>query len=176
MEALRNLPAVSSGPGKTSVTSGPLFSDGTDSVLTAARLARRGWTEDGRKTGWQFSHVYTSPRQPPVSRPDGNQVQIHIQVSPKDPRSGPGPVFNNKTTSEDRETCSEKRAEEDKQTRGGGGALQVNRPSLKSALTEKQKVVRSQPGVVFVWASGCRTKSKPSRRFKPPMLPVIAEL
>ncbi|CAJ1063253.1 hypothetical protein NQZ68_032157 [Xyrichtys novacula] len=112
----------------------------------------------------------------PQTRPDGNQVQIHIQVSPKDPRSGPGPVFNNKTTSEDRETCSEKRAEEDKQTRGGGGALQVNRPSLKSALTEKQKVVRSQPGVVFVWASGCRTKSKPSRRFKPPMLPVIAEL
>lgn len=172
MEGLRNPASVPSEPCRSSVTSRPLLTDVADSVLTAARLARRGWTEDGKKTTWQFSHVHNS--QPSVSRSDGNQAQIHVEVSLKDPRCRQAPVSNSRTTAEDKVTCSERRAEEEKQT--NRGVFLLNIQNNRNVLREKQKILSGQGGVVYVWASGCRTKSRLSRRSKPPMLPVIAEI
>lgn len=91
-----------------------------------------------------------------------------------DPRCRQVPVTNSRTTAEEKETGSERRAEEEKQT--NAAVFLLNRQINRNVLREKQKILSGQGGVVYVWAAGCRTKSRPSRRLKPPMLPVIAEI
>lgn len=160
---------VPSGLGRTSATSGPLLSDQpeklhsqTDSILTAARLARRGWTQEGTKTGWQCSYFDFSAHQPSVSSSDGNQGPKHAEICLKDPGSKRVPVVNGRKTAEDRETDSS----EAKQTEGASSAY-------KQAVGQKR--LCSQAGF-RVWAPRCRTTCRQPRRFKGPILPVIAEI
>ncbi|KAI3373938.1 hypothetical protein L3Q82_022507, partial [Scortum barcoo] len=80
-----------------------------------ARLIRRGWTEDGKKMGRQFTHFDSSPRQPSVSRSDGNQGPKRVEICPKDPRIGRIVVVNSRKVDVDKETSSEKKAEEAEQ-------------------------------------------------------------
>lgn len=173
MEGSSKPEPVHTGLGRTSVMSGPLLSDPleklhnqTDSFLTAARLARRGWTEEGNKTGWQFSYFDLSARQPSDSRSDGNQGPKHAEICLEDSRSRQVPIMNSRKTAEDRQTGSESKAEETKQTEG---ACSANR------LLERQTGLYSQASI-RVRVSGCRTTCRQSRRFKAPILPVIAEM
>lgn len=154
------------GLGRMSAMTEPLHSDPleklnsqADSFLTAARLHRRGWTAEGKKTRWQFSDLDCSVRQPPLSRSDGNQGPECAEICPKDPRSRQVPVVNNR---EDRKMCSEKQGDEAKQTSEGGFSA--------SGQAERQTTI------ICVWASRCRTSCRQSKRFKAPILPVIAEI
>lgn len=160
---------------RTSAMSGPLLSDPleklhsqTDSFLTAARLVRGGWTEEGKKTGRQFSYFNYSARQPPLSRSHGNQGPKCAEVCLKDPKSMWAPLSNSRRTAEDKEICSERKAKEAEQTTGG--AFSANRQA------GRQTGLRSQAGGVCVWASGCRTTYRQFRKFRAPKLPVIAEM
>lgn len=125
-----------------SATSDPLekLQSQTDSFLTAARLLRGGWIQDGKKMG---------------SKP--------AEICLKNPSSsGVSDVTKN------RETHSEKKADEVKQTSEGG--------FLANRQREGQTGFYIQTGSVRVWVSSCRTTSRKSRRFKAPILPVIAEV
>lgn len=171
MESCSKPETVRPGLDSTSAMSGPLLSDPlhgeTDSFLTAARLVRRGWSEEGKKTGWQYSHFDRSVRQPALSRSDGNQGPKRVEICLKVTQRGVA-VVNSMRTAEDRETGSEKKTDEAKQTTEG--AFLANRQ------IGRQTGLCSQAGVVCVWGSGCRTTYKQSRRFKAPILPVIAEM
>lgn len=68
----------------------------------------------------------------------------------------------------DRETQSEKKADEVKQTSEGG--------FLANRQRERQTGFYIQTGSVRVWVSSCRTTYRKSRRFKAPILPVISEV
>lgn len=175
MENCRDPEIVPSSAGGTSMMSSPLFSDESDSVLTAARMARRGWTEDKENKKWQFSYSNKSPSQTSVPISDGNkQVQIRVEVCAQDSRSKQAPISNSRTMAVEKDTCFERRAEEEKQT--CLAAFLANRQNNINTLREKQRIICTQRGVIYVWTSGCRTKSRPSRRLKSPMLPVIAEI
>lgn len=153
MEGSSKPETVPPGMGRTSAMSGPLLSDPysqNDSFLTAARLVRRGWTEEGKNTGWQFSYS------------DGNQAPKRAEISQKDPRSRRVPVTSGRKTTEDRETRSE--------TQTADGSLSANRQA------ERQIVLCSQAGIVCVLVTGRRTTCRRPRRFKAPILPVIAEI
>lgn len=163
-----------SGPGRTSAMSGPRLSypleklhNQTDSFLTAARLIRRGWTEEGKNTEGQCSNLDRSVRQPPLSKLNGNQGPKHAEISLKEPRSRQV-LVNSRKTAEDRETSSKIKAGEAKQTYEG--AFSANRQR------QRQTGLYSQAGIVCVRASSCRTAYRQSRRFKAPILPVIAEI
>ncbi|KAM7397637.1 hypothetical protein PAMA_005784 [Pampus argenteus] len=141
--------------GNTSATPGPLLSDPpeklhsqADSYLTAARLVRRGCREERKKTA-----------QPALSGSDGNQGPNCAAIYLKDPRSGWVLVANSRKTPVDSENGSEKKTDE--------GA---NRPSVN------RQADRKKASVLYVWTSGCRTTCRQSRRFKAPILPVIAEI
>ncbi|TNN29652.1 hypothetical protein EYF80_060199 [Liparis tanakae] len=110
----------------------------TDSVLTAARLVRRGWTEEGRNTGWQVSY-FDSSRRAPVSRADGNPAPQRAEIGLKEPGSNQDGA------------------------RGTEGGLSAERQADR------------QTGLC-VGVSGCRTTFRQCRRFKVPLLPVIAEM
>ncbi|KAM7374018.1 hypothetical protein PAMP_006696 [Pampus punctatissimus] len=142
--------------GGTSATPGPLVSDPleklhsqADSYLTAARLVRRGWREERKKTA-----------HPTLSSSDGNRGPNCAAICLKDPRSSWVLVTNSSKTAVDSETGSEKKTDEVKQASEG-----ANRPSVNRWADRKKA------GVLYVWTSGCRTT-----RFKAPILPVIAEI
>lgn len=141
-----------------------------DSYLTAARLVRRGWGEERKKTGWQFSHFNYSTRQPSLSSSDGNQGPNRAEICLKDPRNRRVPDMNRRKTAEDSVTGSEKNTDEAKQTSEGANRLSANRQA------NRKMDLCSQAGVVYIWASGCRSTCRQSRRFKAPILPVIAEM
>lgn len=139
---------VPPGLGRTWAMSGPLLSDALeklsgqrDSFLTAARLVRGGWTEEGKETGWQTK----GPKR--------------VELCLRDPRSRRAPVVNSRRTTEDSETGAENKADVAKQAPEGG--FSTNRPAER------------QTGL---WAAGCRSTCRQSRRFKAPILPVIAEM
>lgn len=133
MEGVRSKPeTVSASPGTPLTDTTEKTRGQTDSFLTAARLVRRGWTEEGNETGGQFSHFDCYIHQPSLSRSDENQGPNQVE---KDPWSRWDPVVNNRKISEERVT-----------------------------------------GIVYVWMPGCRITRRQSRRFKAPLLPVIAEI
>lgn len=163
------------GQGRTSAMSGPRLSypleklhNQTDSFLTAARLIRRGRTEEGKNTEGQCSNFNCSVRQPPLSKSDRNQGPKHAEISLKEPRSWQVYVVNSRKMAEDRETSSKIKAGEAKQTYEG--AFLANRQR------ERLTGLYSQAGIVCVRVSSCRTAYRQSRRFKAPILPVIAEI
>lgn len=154
-------------PGLFVATSGPRLSEElhnqTDSFLTAARLVRRGWTEEGKKTGAQFSDLsgsaaHQSPLHISIRNPGSGRTEICLKVQ----RSRQVPVVISRETAEDGETHSEQTMDEAKQTSEG-------------ALAANTKADR-QTGVVRVWKSTCRSRCRQSRKLKAPMLPVIAEM
>ncbi|KAK2882230.1 hypothetical protein Q8A73_022740 [Channa argus] len=99
--------AVPPGLGKVSVLSEPVFSvplekqhSQTDSFLTAARLVRRGWTEDGKKTGRQFPPFNSSGGS--VSRSERNRGPNNDEIWSKQVY-----VVTCRKTTEDREGTNE---------------------------------------------------------------------
>lgn len=149
------------GQGTRSTTPGPRLShppeklqSQTDCFLTAARLVRGGWTAEGRNTGGRASSI----RRPSLSKSDRIHDPKH-EISLKEPRAVRSPaVKSTQKTAEDAETSSETRAVEERQT-------------FKGAFSAER-----QTGIILFRASGCRSKCRPSRRFKAPILPVIAEM
>lgn len=131
----------------------------TDSFLTAARLIRRGWPEEGKRTKWQFKNTCTSAGQPSSSRSEENPALNHPQVLIKFSRT-PGP-----RTTEDKETGSEKTTHE---------AKQINKNVLSAKKPAGQQA--GQTNVLYVWASGCRITCRQRKRLKAPVLPAIAEI
>ncbi|XP_056253569.1 uncharacterized protein LOC130182574 [Seriola aureovittata] len=119
----------------------------TDSFLTAARLLRRAWAEEGKKTGRQISH------QPPLNRSEGNQGPKRAEIYLKDPGSG-------RKTTEGREV--ERKTDEVRQ--------------MSEGTSSAQRQAEPQKDIVLVWRSGCRSSCRQTRRFKAPILPVIAEM
>lgn len=125
-----------------------------DSFLVAARLIRNGWTDEGKKTGVQLSNSDYLVVQRSPSKPDGNP-----ESNPK--ASSIRLVVNSRKADEERETTSEA-----KQT--CNGAFVANKQSRERQMT--------QAGIICVKVSGCRTTCRQSRKFKAPLLPVIAEM
>lgn len=150
---------VPPGLGRQSAMSGslPSYPVEKDSILTAARLARRGWTED-------YSNC--PARQPSVSQSDEIQDPKGVEICLKDPRSRQVFIVNSRKTAEDREMDSEKKADEAKQAEG---AFSANKQA------DRQTGLCSQAGI-RVWVTRCRTTCRQSRRFKAPILPVISEI
>lgn len=130
-----------------------------DSFLIAARLIRNGWTDEGKKTGVQLSNSDYLVVQRSPSKPDGNPER-----SPK--VSSIRLVVNSRKTDEERETTPGETANEAKQT--CNGAFMANKQSRERHMT--------QAGIICVKVSGCRTTCRQSRKFKAPLLPVIAEM
>lgn len=168
---------MTSSLGKTSATPGSPLSDPleklhshTDSVLIAARLVRRGWGEERKNTGWQFSLSGNSVHQPALSSSDGKRGPPCAEIFLRDPRRGWVPDVNSRKTAVDNKMGSEKKTDEAKHAVEG-----ANRPSFHRRA-DRKKDLYSQAGVVYVWASGCRNTCRQSRRFKAPILPVIAEI
>lgn len=163
MEAVRstNSKTVHSGLGRLLAMPRPELSDPletlhsqTDSFLTAARLIRRGWTGDEKKTG--FSPLDSSGCS--LSKLQGNQDPI--KISWKNPQSRRFQVVICSKTSEERET------------RDGG----KQRAEVAFTEAERQTGLYSQADVTRIWTSGCRSTCRQFRRFKAPLLPVIAEM
>lgn len=126
-----------------------------DSFLIAARLIRNGWTDEGKKTGVQLSNSDYLVVQRSPSKLDGNP-----ESTPK--ASSIRLVVNSGKTNEERETTSEETANEAKQT------FVANKQSRERQMT--------QAAIICVKVSGCRTTYRQSRKFKAPLLPVIAEM
>lgn len=76
-------------------------------------------------------------------------------------------IVNSRKMAEEKEMNSEKK-DEAKETYEG--AFSANRQR------ERQVNLYSQAGIVCVRVSNCRTTCRQSRRFKAPILPVIAEM
>ena len=139
------------------------FHSQVDSFLTAARLVRKGWTEEGKKTGRQFSQFLgCSARQPCPSRSVGDQGPNWAETGPKDPQSGRVLVVNGGKAAGYRETDSEKETDEVKQ--------KAEWDSSAYRRAERRR------DIVCIWTSGCRITCRQTRRFKAPILPVIAEI
>lgn len=159
------------GQGRTSAMSGsyPMgkLHSQTDSFLTAARLIRRGWTEEVKSTGGQLTKLNNSIHQPPYSKSDESQGTKNADVSLKEPQSMKILIVNSRKMAEEKEMNSEKK-DEAKETYEG--AFSANRQR------ERQVNLYSQAGIVCVRVSNCRTTCRQSRRFKAPILPVIAEM
>ncbi|KAM3601953.1 uncharacterized protein V6R79_021881 [Siganus canaliculatus] len=148
--------------------SGPLTSDPveklrsqihvqTDSFLVAARLIRRGCTEEGKKPRWQFS-----PRRPALPAPSTSaSSQASGNPAESSLKSRASPVSTSRKTPE--EEASEKRPEQEERV-----------PDTGFSAADRHR--RTQSGPVYVWASGCRSTFRQSRRFRAPILPVIAEM
>lgn len=159
------------GQGRTSAMSGSYamgkLHSQTDSFLTAARLIRRGWTEEVKSTGGQLTKLNNSIHQPPYSKSDESQGIKHANVSLKEPRSKQILIVNSRKMAEE-EMSSEKKADKAKQTCEGAFSAKRQR--------ERQVNLYSEAGIVCVRVSNCRTTCRQSRRFKAPILPVIAEM
>lgn len=118
-----------------------------DSFLTAARLVRRGWAEE-ENAGGRVSSI----RQPHLSKSDPERAEI----GPTEPR-GTRIRGSAQKTAEDTEASPE-------MNQTCKGAFSADRP------TERRT------GIVCFRVSGCRSTCRPSRRFKAPILPAIAEI
>lgn len=125
----------------------------TDSFLTAARLIRNGWTDEGR----QFTSAHRSVHQPAVIKPKPAEI---IRKA-----SSVRLVTNSRKTDEEKKIIPEQMTKKVKQT------------SNKEFSANKQRGQQMfQAGTVYFHVSGCRTACRQSRRFKAPLLPVIAEI
>lgn len=125
----------------------------TDSFLTAARLIRNGWADEGR----QFTTAHHSVHQPAVTKPKHAEIILKA--------SSIGLVTNSRKTDEDKKIIPEQMTNKVKQT--------SNKEFSANKQRERQMF---QAGTVYFHVSGCRTACRQSRRFKAPLLPVIAEI
>lgn len=121
----------------------------TDSFLTAARLLRRAWVEEEKKTGRQLSH------QPRLTRSTGSQSPKQAEISSKD-------LGTFRKIVKVREEDSEDKTDGVNQTTGG----------TSSAHGQTDRKI----DIVLVLRSGCRTSCRQNKRLKAPILPVISEM
>lgn len=121
-----------------------------DSFLTAARLIRDGWPDERR----QFTTADRSVHQPAVTKL--KPVEIILKAS------SIRLVTNTRKTDEDKKMIPEQMTNKVKQS------------SNKEFLANTQR--ERPPGTVYFHVSGCRTVCRQTRRFKAPLLPVIAEI
>lgn len=131
----------------------------TDSFLTAARLIRGGWTDEGKTGGRQFSTTDQSVHQPAVAKPSPKTAEIILKAS------SIRLVTNSRKTNGDKEIILEQMTKKVKQT----GTQEFLADKLRGRQAE-------QAGIVYFRVSGCRTACRQSRRSKAPLLPVIAEI
>lgn len=125
----------------------------TDSFLTAARLIRNGWTDERR----QFTTADHSAHQPAVTEPKPAEIILKA------------PSIRLVTNS--------RKTDEDKKIIPGQMTNKVKQTSNKDFSANKQRGQQMfQAGTVYFQVSGCRTACRQSRRFKAPLLPVIAEI
>lgn len=125
----------------------------TDSFLTAARLIRNGWT-DGRR---QFTTADCSVYQPAVTKPKPAEIILKAPSIRL--------VTNNRKTEEDEKIIPVQMTNKVKQT---------SNKEFSANKQREQQMFRA--GTVYFQVSGCRTACRQSRRFKAPLLPVIAEI
>lgn len=131
----------------------------TDSFLTAARLIRGGWAEEGKTGGRQLSTTVQSVHQPAVAKPSPKPAEIILKASTI------RLVTNSRKTDGDKEIILEQMTKKVKQT------------GIKEFLSDKLRGRQvDQTGIVYFRVSGCRTACRQSRRSKAPLLPVIAEI
>lgn len=160
MEGSRN-PGATPAVQNASSSAVPLHSDHeTDSFLTAARLLRGGWLEEGNKTKRQFVYSHSPVGHPSRSTSGQHLVLNSVKTCLSGSRTGLVLVTNSKKMAEDQETGSERKTGEDEPT--PAGTLSTRRHAERRA------------GVL--WTSGCRSTCQQIRRVKAPLLPAIAEI
>lgn len=137
----------------------------TDSFLTAARLIRRGLSDEGKNTGGQEIKI-NSHRTPP-SKVDGGPGPKRAEVNSEEPtESRQVPAVVIRRMAESSQAKAENREDKGKQT------IVLSVDGQRGSKTG----LYSQTGIICVRVSGCRSACRRSRRFKPPILPVIAEM
>lgn len=130
----------------------------TDSFLTAARLIRNGGNNK-KNGGRQFHIIDHSVHQPAVSKP--NPIPAEIILKAFSIRL----VTNSRKTEKDKEVIPEQMTKK------------INQTCKKEFSAKKQGDIQmSKAGIVYCQVSGCRAACRQSRRFKAPLLPVIAEM
>lgn len=125
----------------------------TDSFLTAARLIRNGCTDGGRR----FTIADRPVHPPAVTKPKPAEMILKA--------------------SSIRQVTNSRRADEDKQIIPKQMTNKVKQTSNQELSANKQVEQQMlQAGTVIFHVSGCRIACRQSRRFKAPLLPVIAEI
>lgn len=149
----------------TEIVFRPQSSDGlkdqhsqTDSFLTAARLIRNGW--NNKKNGErQFHIIDRSVHQPAVSKLNPIPAEIILKAS------SIRLVTNSRKTEKDKEVIPEQMTKK------------INQTCKTEFSARKQgEIQMGQAGIVYFQVSGYRAACRQSRRFKAPLLPVIAEV
>lgn len=135
----------------------------TDSFLTAARLLRGGWSNEERNARKQDA-VHHSP---PLEADRGQRprkTEIGRSEEPAEGRQVPA--------------VNIRKMAENGQTKAGNseGKAKLISVLLVDEQGERKTDLYSQKGIVCVRVSSCRSACRRSRRFKPPVLPVIAEM
>lgn len=125
----------------------------TDSFLTAARLIRNGWTDEGRR----FTIAERPVHPPAVTKPKPAEIILKA--------SSIRQVTNSRRADEDKQIIPERMTNKVKQT--SNKELSANKQGEQQML---------QAATVIFHVSGCRIACRQSRRFKAPLLPVIAEI
>lgn len=139
----------------------------TDSFLTAARLLRGGWSNEERNTRKQDSVLNISVHRSPLLKVDRGQGPRRAEIKSEEQAEGRQvPAVNIRKMSENG------------QTKAGNSE---DKAKLMGVLTVEEQGgsktgLYSQKDVVCVRVSSCRSACRRSRRFKPSVLPVIAEI
>lgn len=139
----------------------------TDSFLTAARLLRGGWSNEEKNTRKQDSVLNISVQHSPLLKVDRGQGPRRTECKSEKPAEGRQiPAVNIR-----------KMAENGK-TKAGNSEDKAKLVCVLSVEEEggSRTGLYSQKGVVCLRVSSCRTACRRSRRFKPSVLPVIAEI
>lgn len=130
----------------------------TDSFLTAARLIRNGWNNK-KNGGTQFHIIDRSVHQLAVSKL--NPIPAEIILKGSSIRL----VTNSRKTEKDKEVIPEQMTKK------------INQTCKKEFSVKRQgEIQMRQAGIAYFQVSGCRAACRQSRRFKAPLLPVIAEM
>lgn len=140
----------------------------TDSFLTAARLLRGGWSNEERNARKQDSVLSISVHHSPLLKADRSQTPRKTEMGKsEEPTEGRQvPAVNIRKMAENG------------QTKAGNSEGKAKLLSVLSVdeQGESKTGLYSQKGIVCVRVSSCRSACRRSRRFKPSVLPVIAEM
>lgn len=140
----------------------------TDSFLTAARLLRGGWSNEEKNERKQDSVLSISVHHSPLLKADRGQrprkTEIGKSEEPAEGRQVPA--------------VNIRKMAENGQTKAGNSEDKAKLISVLSVNEQRESKtdLYSQKGIVCVRVSTCRSACRRSRRFKPSVLPVIAEM
>lgn len=140
----------------------------TDSFLTAARLLRGGWSNVERNERKQDSVLSISVHHSSLFKEDIGQrprkTEIRKSEEPAEGRQVPA--------------VNIRKMAENGHPKAGNSEDKAKLISVLSVngQQESKTDLYSQKGIVCVRVSSCRSACRRSRRFKPSLLPVIAEI